>query len=247
MRLFFLLVATGGISVGEPANLYGPFKSLGYYPDYNSAVLPVTDIRLDRFTHVIFFSIYPDAEGTLQLTEVNLSRLVSLVTIAHAQGVKVLVCVGGWGLSDGFSPMAANAAARTAFIENIRDFCVTYDLDGVDLDWEPVRSLEERRNYTALITELKPVLAQQGLSLSIAVFAGGQEFLPSAIGSIDWVGVMAYDLGYPHSSFEDAVMALNHWETFGFERSRIVLGIPFYGRDAGGTHFSYRFCGHVQP
>ncbi|MCE5187209.1 MAG: glycoside hydrolase family 18 protein [Planctomycetaceae bacterium] len=207
--------------------------------DYASRQFPVSSIRFNDFTHVIFFSIYPNSNGSLNFSQVTLDHLTSLVSRAHAQNTKVLICAGGWNLSGGFSPMAASSSARAAFIENMKNFCLTYHLDGVDLDWEPVSSSTDRTNYTLLIQQMKPVLAAEGLSLSIAVFAQGQEFLPAAISSIDWISVMAYDLGYPHSTYDAAMSAVDHWRAYGFVPSKIVLGVPFYGRDSVPGYFAY--------
>ena len=61
--------------------------------------------------------------------------------MAHAAGVKVLVSVGGWSGSTGFSPMAASAANRATFIKWNVDFINTWGTDGVDIDWEYPGSL----------------------------------------------------------------------------------------------------------
>lgn len=241
MGFYLLFFVFPSVLLGNRiSDYYGSFKVLGYYPDYASWQFPVSSIPYDRLSHAIFFSIYPNADGSLNFSEVNLNHLSSLVSLAHAGNAKVLICAGGWNLSQGFSPMAANASARARFIQNIKNFCLNYGLDGVDLDWEPVSLASDRANYTILIQELKTVLAAQNLTLSVAVFAQGQEFLSSAIGSIDWIHVMAYDLGYPHSTYEAALAALNHWQAYGFGRSKIVLGVPFYGRRQFTGYFSYR-------
>lgn len=234
--LFFPLISLAN----QVSDYFGSFKVCAYYPDYASWNFPVSSVPVDKLSHVIFFSIYPNADGSLNESQIKTAHLSSLVTLAHAQQTKVLICAGGWNLSQGFSPMSANPSARGAFIQNIKNFCLLYDLDGVDLDWEPVWTATDRANYTTLIQELKPVLQDANLTLSVAVFAQGQEFLASAISSIDWIGVMAYDLGYPHSTYEDALSAIGHWESFGFPRSKIVLGVPFYGRDQGTGYFAYR-------
>jgi GH18 family chitinase len=64
------------------------------------------------------------------------SQLPTLVTAAHAKGVKVSISIGGWtGVID-YSSMAASEANRQTFINwNVAQI-KNYNLDGVDLDWE---------------------------------------------------------------------------------------------------------------
>lgn len=56
-----------------------------------------------------------------------------LVSLAHAAGTKVMVSVGGWSGSTQFSPMAASASNRAAWIKWNVDFVSKYGTDGVDI------------------------------------------------------------------------------------------------------------------
>jgi hypothetical protein len=51
--------------------------------------------------------------------------------------------------------------------------------------------------------------------------------------------VLAYDMGYPHSSYEDLINALIHWQGRGFPASKIMLGMPFYGRKSDWSYYAY--------
>lgn len=215
------------------------FRVAGYYPDYYNEELPLSEIRYDKLTDIVYFSIYPNADGSLNLSEINPARQQQLIQSAHQNNVRVSICVGGWGLSDNFSAVAADPATRAAFITNLVQYGLTHDLDGVDLDWEPVSDAADKLNYTALIQELKAAMQPHGLTLSVAVLAKGSEFGPAAIDAIDWLHIMAYDMTRPHSTFEDAVSALQHWESLGVPRSKMILGLPFYGRDADPESWVY--------
>ena len=57
----------------------------------------------------------------------------TLVSTAHANGVKVAVSVGGWSGSIGFSAMVSTAAGRDEFIKWNVQFVQQYGTDGVDL------------------------------------------------------------------------------------------------------------------
>jgi hypothetical protein len=216
------------------SDYYCSFEVVGYYPDYWQ--IPIPDLQYDLLTGIVFFSIYPNADGSLNTSEIDLARQSALVTAAHGEQVDVSICIGGWGLSDNFSAAAGDPTVRGAFVNHLVTYCLEHDFDGVVLDWEPVSTVTDQSNYTLLIQELKAALSVHGKMLSVAVMALGGEFFTSAIPSIDRLHIMAYDMGTPHSTYEMATTAISHWETFGFERSKIILGLPFYGRDA---NFSY--------
>jgi len=236
-------VALSGVTScsGQQHDYYCDTRVIGYYPDWHVSKLPVSQIRFDKFTHLIYFSIYPNADGSINTSEITPSNQAAFVQGCHSGEVKAIICAGGWGLSAGFSPMAGNAAARSAFVTNIVQYCLTNGFDGVDLDWEPVTSELDKVNYSLLIQELKTALSPHNLSLSIAVSAQGSEFNSAAIPYIDWVGVMAYDMGTPHSTYDDSIAALLHWQDRGVPVERLVLGVPFYGRKADGAYFAYEY------
>lgn len=222
---------------------YCGFQVIGYYPDYHGE--PLIPLRYDQLTQVIFFSIYPNSDATLNTGEISLARQAEFIEAAHAENTLALVCVGGWRLSDNFSEVCANPADRLDLVTNLHQFCLTHHYDGIVLDWEPVITETDRTNYTLLIQELHTAIADDGLTLTVAVGALGHEFNIPAIAAIDWLHIMAYDMtdnpALPHSTYEDAMMAMDHWDTFGVPRRKIILGLPFYGRDGSWDYYySYR-------
>ena len=60
------------------------------------------------------------------------------VTALRQFGVKVMIALGGWNDSadDKYSRLVNDPAARKRFIDNVIDFIITHDFDGLDLDWE---------------------------------------------------------------------------------------------------------------
>ena len=58
-----------------------------------------------------------------------------------AQGVKVMIALGGWtdSSSDKYSRLVNDAAARQKFITNVVNFIEEHNFDGLDLDWEFTR------------------------------------------------------------------------------------------------------------
>src|SRR5271170_3486619 len=75
----------------------------------------------------------------------------------------VLVSVGGWLWSGGFSDMALTKESRAIFIDSVAAFVTRYDLDGLDIDWEFPGMAgftqrfrpEDKQNYTLLLKDLR--------------------------------------------------------------------------------------------
>jgi Glycosyl hydrolases family 18 len=214
---------------------------LGHYPGYAAQNLPVDRIRYEKLTRIAYFSVWPMADGDPNVSEVNVTDLRELVARADANGVRTLITVGGWERSAYFAPMAASARTRANFATKLLQYCLDYDLDGAELDWEPVSTANDRTNYSLLVEKVHQEFEPFGLSLSISVSAYGHEITPEAIDFVESVNVMAYDATPPHhSTFDFAISALDHWEQYGVPRRKLVLGLPFYGKTKDGTGYAYR-------
>ncbi len=234
MKYFFpammICLITSGLSVA------GSDRVVGYYPDWGTGRLPISQIRYDKLDHIIYFSISPNADGSIDLGHINISNMMMLVSTAHSNDVGVSICVGGWLRGQHFSAMTANATTRANFVSNMHQLCIDYGLDGVDLDWESISGDTDKSNYTKLIKDLKTALSDDGLLVTVAAASSSSKFEASAVPYLDWVNIMAYDMGTPHSSYWAAISTLTYWEDFGFPREKEFLGVPFYGRSSSGAY-----------
>ena len=123
----------------------------------------------------------------------------------------VLVSVGGWEWSGGFSDAALTDQSRQTFVESVMAFLKNYDLDGLDIDWEypglpgaghKFRA-EDGANFTVLLKELRGrfdrEMAATGKRLYLTFAAGSsEEDLEHANAAkaqefVDTVNLMAYD------------------------------------------------------
>jgi len=135
----------------------------------------------------------------------------------QSPSLTVLISVGGWLWSGGFSDMALTGESRARFIDSVMDFIKHYDLDGLDVDWEypgepgaghTFRS-EDRQDYTALLKELRErfdaATKKSGKKLYLTIAAGASnDFLAhtdmaQVARYVDTVNVMAYDYYEPGS------------------------------------------------
>ncbi|WP_426746551.1 RICIN domain-containing protein [Myxococcus faecalis] len=207
-------------------------RVVGYFPTWAG---DVNAIPYERLTHINYAFVVPTAWGGLTGPGATDARLRSLVTAAHARGVKVLIAVGGWNNGDdsAFEQLAASAGTRTTFVNTLVSYVTTAGLDGVDIDWEYPDPGASAQNFAALIRELGVAMRARGKLLTAAVVANGYygDGVPaSTFTDFDFLNIMAYDGGQPHSTYDYAVQSLNYWKGRGLPASKAVLGVPFYGR-----------------
>ena len=165
--------------------------------------------------------------------------LKKLTQRAHAKNTRVHICVGGWNLSGGFVPMTTNAKARAAFVRNLTTYVRAHKLQGADVDWEHPKGAAQIANYQKLLIELKRAFAPHRLWLTVAAPGWGDHIQPTTFPFIDRLHVMAYDQGTPHAPFDGAVKELRHWESRHAPKVKLVLGLPFYGRNAQDATATY--------
>lgn len=204
------------------------FKVIGYLPSWAGNV---SDIQFSKLTHVNYAFLIPNSDGSVQTID-NVSKMQSLVSAAHAAGVKVEVSVGGWGGGDGFHGIVASSANRTNFVNTMVSYCNRYGLDGVDIDWEYPGDGTEANNFVTLMTQLSGALHGQGKILSAAVIAyDGTSILNGVFTAVDYMGIMAYDENnFQHSTYDLAVKSMNYWLGRGLPKAKAVLGVPFYAQ-----------------
>ncbi|NII28806.1 carbohydrate-binding protein [Pseudoflavitalea sp. X16] len=206
------------------------FKVVGYMPSWAGNV---NSIQYSKLTHINYAFLLPTATGGLQAIE-NPSKLQSLVSLAHANGKKVLIAVGGWNNGDdgAFESLAANSTYRNSFVNNMINFVNQYNLDGIDIDWEYPDNGASANNYATLMQQLSTEMHNRGKLLTAAVVGiNGASILNSVFNVVDFLNLMAYDFNnFDHSTYSYATQSINYWKGRGLPASKVVLGVPFYGR-----------------
>ena len=211
------------------ASSFAQFRVIGYLPTWGGNL---SDVQYTKLTHINYAFLIPNSDGTYQAPD-DPARLKNLVTQAHANGVKVIISVGGGGGGDAFRTIVPNASYRTTFVNNMVSFANQYNLDGVDIDWEFPSDGTEANNFLLLMQQLSTAMHVNGKLCTAAVIAyGGTSFVNGIFSVVDFLNIMAYDENsYDHSTYDLAVKSVNYWEGRGLPASKTVLGVPFYGRD----------------
>lgn len=206
------------------------FKVIGYLPSWAGSV---SSIQFSKLTHINYAFLLPTASGGYQAID-NPSKLSSMVSSAHANGVKALISVGGGGGGGGFSGIVASSANINNFVNSMLSFCNQYGLDGVDIDWEYPSAGTQANNFLTMMTALSTALHNQGKILSVAVIGDGGDYIVSGIFNVvDIVMIMAYDdNNFQHSTYELGAQCMAYWLGRGCPASKAILGVPFYGHDS---------------
>ena len=152
-------------------------------------------------------------DGRAVLPEADDSTNLAQLTALRQQNpsLTILLSIGGWLGSGGFSDAALNAQSRAAFADSAATLVTKYGLDGIDIDWEyPAlpgagnrHRKEDKRNFTLLLKQLREKLTSlskpmhRRLYLTIAAGASA-EFLDHtemahAAHFLDTVNLMTYD------------------------------------------------------
>lgn len=227
LSLLAAILLTAAAPVPGPTMPTPEFRILGYLPDYRAAAF---DPRMAKpLTDLIVFSAEPMADGSLDLSRLKEMPWDRLHTLKAQEKLRLILCVGGWQRSAHFAAVAGSPASRRQFAESALRACQEKSFDGLDLDWEhPANAIEEEA-YADLLEELHRVFQPCGLSVSVTL-AAWQKLPPRAIAAADRIQVMAYDHAGRHATLESAKQDVETLRKKGVPREKLVLGLPFYGR-----------------
>jgi chitinase len=223
-----------------PRNLAAHYL-VGYMPSWQGAA---DEIPYAKLTHINYAFVIPSSsgDGSLEGLE-NPSKLQHIVELAHANGVKVGIAVGGWSdlKNPGFEGLSASASPRENFADNLLELIRKFDLDGVDIDWEYPQGIVQSQHYHLMMHLLAEKLHAKGKILSAAVADGAENgaAIPAELFQyIDFLNIMAYDGDEEdgHSPYSLAESALDYWLGRGLPQAKAVLGVPFYARPSWKTY-----------
>ena len=183
----------------------------------------------------------------------NEERLRQIVDLRKQKPeLKVLLSIGGWG-SGRFSEMAAKDEYRRAFAADCDRVVKEFALDGIDIDWEyPTSSManissspDDTENFTLLMQDIRAAIGNEK-ELTLATVASARYIdFKAILPSVDFVNIMAYDMAsapkhhsalYPsgHSGDITSDGAVTAHLKAGVPPSKLVMGMPFYGRGGDG-------------
>jgi chitinase len=235
--LVYLLSVAVPLQGDEVANRR-EFRVAGYLPDYRFAEFDLAAAR--GVTDLILFSAEPTAEGGLSTTRLDDCPWEKVLAFKTTERIRLWLTIGGWDRSTHFAEVATSPVQRQPFVQAIVRLALDRRLDGIDLDWEHPQTLAEQEAYGTLLADLRTAFKPHGLLLSVTI-AAWQRLPQRAIESVAYVQVMAYDHEQEHSTLANAKRDLKTLREAQIPAEKIVLGLPFYGREVDTrTASSYR-------
>lgn len=211
---------------------------VAYLPDYRVDAIDVDSAWIDPVTDLIYFSLAVPEGGVFNADMIRRDHLQKIKKLQKQKDCRLLLCIGGWGRSDGFDTVAAHPNQRAKMIESLATLCKELGFDGVDYDWEHPQNQDQIDQYALLIKQTASHFAKHGLMVTVAQ-ASWQDLGHQAYDALDRVHLMSYDQAYPQATLEHARQEVDRLIQWGCPPRKIALGIPFYGRDKNRAVRSY--------
>ncbi|KAI0707540.1 glycoside hydrolase [Cerioporus squamosus] len=241
--------AVGGAATsgsGKNSTLGDQVVATTWYAGWHGTDFPPEKLSWSKYSSVTYaFAVTTPDVNTVSLEASDEELLPRFVDLAHQNGVKALLTIGGWTGSQYFSSAVATEQNRTAFVETVMNLVNQYQLDGVDFDWEypnkqgmgcNVIAADDSQNFLSFLQALR---ATAGQNLTISAAAGitpfaGPDGTPMAdvsafADALDYVAIMNYDVWGSWSNTVGPNAPLNDTCASDQEGSALVLGVASYG------------------
>lgn len=203
----------------------------GYLPHYGINRFDLEAINhLDR---IYYFSVAPDTLGNFEMEDLHSENIKTLKNKVKGTQTELFIVIGGWYESETIFAMAANESKRTAYADSLVQFCIENDLDGIDLDWESYPRAVPEADYVALVNVLSDKLHANNLLFTIAVAASHVQLSAKFKDKADQINIMSYGVLDDNGNQVPMSMLntwLNKFDQAGIPRSKLIVGVPFYGK-----------------
>jgi len=168
-----------------------------YYASWMQNHLAPHEIDYTAVTHIVHFSIRPNADGTLNTGSfIEQAQIPATVQAVHRAGKKILIAVGGWWCRDVFEG-AMSSGNRSRFVNNLVDFMSNYGYDGIDIDMEDMQP-HNAADYIGFIRELRFRLDKLNPRPLLTAAVGWEySIFAQLTNEFDQINLMTYDMSGP--------------------------------------------------
>ena len=215
----------------------------------------------DVITDVILFSCVSfDEKGELTLNgfenmdgETYLSTaLKNLREAIGSREVRIHLNILGPNADEGienWKEQMANKAAKHSLAfanetlkEQIKALADRTGVDGIFFDYEYPIKQKYWKDFNLFLVQLDEYMPNKTIGLALADWDAKLD--KKAMSAVDMVEMMEYDLfdeNGDHSSFATAESGITTFIKKGFDKSRLDLGVPFYGRPVDKSAYWYNY------
>ncbi|KAK4187806.1 endochitinase 1 [Podospora australis] len=227
-------------------------RCIMYYTGQHPVAPPVQQLK--HVTHVAIAFMSPGVFNDPTRVEWPMFTTVEEVRAKFPENTKIMVAIGGWGDTIGFSVAALTDETRKLFAENVAKMVRMTGADGVDIDWEyPGGNGEDYKQvpnsakaweiqaYPLLLSEVRSALgldkiisaAVPGLKRDMLAFT--RQTVPLIMRHLDFLNVMTYDLmnrrdsvTKHHTGVQLSLEAVEAYVAAGAAPQELNLGFAFY-------------------
>ncbi len=222
----------------------------GFLPDweYNSGAH--NNMHYDLLSHIAVFNFLANSAGNL--TNPSGWPWTDVINAAHTNGTKVIMSVTNFGGSEDSDTVAetimSNSTSKNNFFNKVKGIITTYQLDGVNIDFEGLNSEVRGDVLNTFMAELTGYIHTNlpGKEVSFdgpAVNWGGWK-LETLAKNVDHLFIMAYDYNGSWSTKTGAVSPLtcssgrcitttlntDYAAAKAKYPEKLILGVPYYGK-----------------
>src|SRR5215213_5584733 len=134
-----------------------------YHPGGN--ISRIDSFAVEKITHILFSFVHLKGNKLSVDNTKDTAVIHKLVSLKKRNpNLKLILSLGGWGGCETCSDVFATKEGRSQFAASVKELCLYFGTDGIDLDWEypavpgfPNHKYrdEDKQNFTKLVSELR--------------------------------------------------------------------------------------------
>lgn len=216
----------------------------GYLPDWEYNKGSQENLHYDLLTHIATFDFMVSSSGSVGFP--SNWPWTDVINAAHSAGTKVIMTAVNFD-EDDIRNIISNSTAKQKFFSDTKNIIQTYQLDGVNVDFEGLYNADKGSLINNFMTELTAYIHTNlpGKEVSFAgpaVNWGNYWNLDGLVQSCDYVFIMGYSFWGSWSSTAGPCAPLVGFtndissvvtEDYGVPLSKypekLILGVPYYG------------------
>lgn len=218
----------------------------GFLPYWEYSNGANSNMHYDLLSHIALFNFTASSSGAL--TNPSGWPWTDVINAAHTNGTKAIMVVNNFNQSQ-IHTLLTNTTAKNTLFANIKNTISTYQLDGVNIDFEGLSTSDRGAVVNSFMLQLTNYIHANlpGKEVSFdgpAVNWSGWD-LNGLAASVDYLFIMAYDYNGSWSSYTGAVSPLSHpsggicvskslnndYSTaIANHADKLILGVPYYGK-----------------